>query len=95
MRALYKSLQRLTVAVIVGISVCAVQAQDAFYVYQNDGRFEGFFYDQIIRMYYAKTDTAGQDYDEYVSQIIETHDSTYCLLDDECLLFNYTIIKLL
>lgn len=46
-------------------------------------------------MYYAKTDTAGQDYDEYVSQIIETHDSTYCLLDDECLLFNYTIIKLL
>ena len=46
-------------------------------------------------MYYAKTDTDGQDYEEYVSQIIETHDSTYCLLDDECLLFNYTIIKLL
>lgn len=70
MKTLYKSLQRLTVAVIVGISACAVQAQDAFYVYQNDGRFEGFFYDQIIRMYYAKTDTAGQDYDEYVSQIM-------------------------
>ena len=80
MKTLYKSLQRLTVAVIVGISACAVQAQDAFYVYQNDGRFEGFFYDQIIRMYYAKTDTAGQDYDEYVSQIIETHDSTYCFM---------------
>jgi len=27
--------------------------------------------------------------------IIKTQDSTYCLLDDECLLFNYTIIKLL
>ena len=43
-----------------------LRAQDenaAFYIYQNDGHFDGFFYDEVLKMSYSKTDTAGVEYD--------------------------------
>ena len=54
-----------------------LQAQDAFYVYRNDGEFNGFFYDQVIRMNYSKVDFDGVEHDDYVIQEIETDDSLY------------------
>ena len=54
-----------------------LQAQDAFYIYRNDGDFDGFFYDQIVRMSYSKTDLEGEEHDVYVVQEIETIDSLY------------------
>ena len=43
-------------------------AQDAFYIYRNDGDFDGFFYDNVIRMGYSKIDPQGVEHEEYVIQ---------------------------
>lgn len=55
----------------------ALQAQDAFYIYRNDGDFDGFFYDQVVRMGYSKFDLDSVEHDVYVIQEIETADSLY------------------
>lgn len=52
-------------------------AQDAFYIYRNDGNFDGFFFDEIVRMGYSKTDLDSVEHDVYVVQEIETADSLY------------------
>lgn len=57
--------------------VNSVSAQEAFYVYRNDGDFNGFFYDQIVRMEYSKVDLDGNVQEKYVVQEIETLDSLY------------------
>ncbi|MBP3227379.1 MAG: hypothetical protein J6M53_01195 [Bacteroidaceae bacterium] len=54
-----------------------VAAQDAFYVYRNDGDFNGFFFDQVVRMGYSKVDLDSVEHDVYVIQEIETTDSLY------------------
>ncbi|MBO7067497.1 MAG: hypothetical protein J6W52_02290 [Bacteroidaceae bacterium] len=68
-------------------ALCSVfnelRAQDenaAFYIYQNDGHFDGFFYDEVLKMSYSKTDTAGVEYDVFVTQEIVTVDSTYRIM---------------
>ena len=61
-------------------TVSAQGETDAFYIYQNDGHFNGFFYDQVKRIAYSKLDTLGIEYDEYVSQEIVTEDSTYRIM---------------
>ena len=55
----------------------AAQKQDAFYVYQNDGHFDGFFYDEVEKIRYSKLDTLGFEHEVFVSQEIVTADSTY------------------
>ena len=57
-----------------------LSAQDAFYIYQNDGHFDGFFYDHIEEMSYSPIDTAGVEYNYMVTQIIVTTDSTYRIM---------------
>ena len=52
-------------------------AQDAFYIYRNDGDFNGFFFDQVKRMGYSKVDFEGVEHDVYVVQEIETEDTLY------------------
>lgn len=64
-------------AVMLLTATQALQAQEAFYVYRNDGEFNGFFYDQVIRMGCSKVDNEGITHDEYVIQEIETADSLY------------------
>jgi len=54
-----------------------VLAQDAFYIYRNDGDFDGFFYDEVVRMGYSKIDFNGFQHDHYVVQEVETKDSLY------------------
>ena len=54
-----------------------LKAQDAFYIYRNDGNFDGFFFDQIERMGYSKFDLDSVEHDIYVVQEIETADSLY------------------
>lgn len=57
-----------------------LRAQDenaAFYIYRNDGDFDGFFFDEVVRMGYSKFDLDSVEYDFYVMQEIETKDSLY------------------
>ena len=60
--------------------VNSVKAQDAFYIYQNDGHFDGFFYDQVESINYSKIDTLGRECLDYVVQEIVTADSTYRIM---------------
>ena len=63
--------------------VNSVKAQDenaAFYIYQNDGHFDGFFYDEVKKISYSVIDTLGIEHDEIVSQEIVTADSTYRIM---------------
>jgi hypothetical protein len=60
-----------------------LHAQDengAFYIYQNDGHFDGFFYDEVQKISYSKLDTLGIEHDDFVSQEIITADSTYRIM---------------
>ena len=61
-------------------SLFAQDENAAFYIYQNDGHFDGFFYDEVLKMSYSKIDTAGVEYDVYVTQEIVTADSTYRIM---------------
>ena len=67
------------VLALIVMMTCAqhLQAQDAFYIYRNDGNFDGFFFDEIVRMSYSKTDLQGEEHDVYVVQEVETKDSLY------------------
>ena len=62
-----------------------IEDAEAFYIYRNDGDFNGFFYDDVIRMRYSKFDLDSVEYDVYVVQEIETKDSLYriplCAID--------------
>ncbi len=76
-------LHRAALLLIVLAGSTAVQAQEeieggeAFYIYQNDGHFDGFFYDEVKQISYSRFDTLGVEHAGYVSQEIVTADSTY------------------
>ena len=54
-----------------------IEGGEAFYIYQNDGHFDGFFYDQVKQISFSRLDTLGIEHDQYVSQEIVTADSVY------------------
>lgn len=64
-------------SMLSGIPVNAQQTQDAFYIYRNDGNFNGFFFADIDHIEYSKTDTLGIAHDDYVVQEVYTLDSIY------------------
>ena len=60
------------------LNVAKAQTEpEAFYIYRNDGDFDGFFYDQVVRMNFSKVGIDSVEYDYYVVQEIETPDSIY------------------
>ncbi len=80
-------LRRAALMLVVLASALPVLSQDeiieggeAFYIYQNDGHFDGFFYDQVKQISYSRFDTLGIEHNEYVSQEIVTADSTYRIM---------------
>ncbi len=62
-----------------------VEDGQAFYIYRNDGDFNGFFYDEVEEMRYSKLDIDSVMHDECVVQEIVTADSIYriplCAID--------------
>ncbi|MBR0272729.1 MAG: hypothetical protein IJQ59_01385 [Bacteroidaceae bacterium] len=54
-----------------------IEDGEAFYIYRNDGDFNGFFYDQVQEMRYSKIDLEGVEHEEYVIQEVLTSDSLY------------------
>ena len=78
-----KQLRSIASLAIVLLATLPIQAQtenQAFYIYQNDGHFDGFFYDEIEKMTFSFLDTLGVEHDEIVSQEIVTADSTYRIM---------------
>lgn len=58
---------------------------EAFYIYRNDGEFNGFFYDEVLDMRYSKLDLDSLEHEDYVVQEVVTADSIYriplCVID--------------
>ena len=77
-----KKLLFLFVSLLCAVTSTAQQIEggEAFYIYQNDGHFDGFFYDEVQQMSYSKLDTLGREHDFYVTQEIVTADSTYRIM---------------
>ncbi len=70
----------LVMLVVSASMLNEVQAQtepEAFFIYRNDGDFDGFFYDRVLRMNFSKIGIDSVEYDYYVVQEIETPDSIY------------------
>ena len=69
------------IAVVLALSgiqtANAQQTQDALYIYRNDGGFNAFYYSDIDRIVYSKTDTLGVEQDDYVVQEIYALDTLY------------------
>lgn len=80
-------LLRATMILVTLTGVQAAMAQqeeieggEAFYIYQNDGHFDGFFYDQVKQIRYSRLDTLDREHPDYVSQEIVTEDSVYRIM---------------
>ena len=73
---------RIVAALLALLVTANVQAQEitdgeAFYIYRNDGDFNGFFIDEVEEMRYSKLDLDSLLHDEYVVQEVVTADSIY------------------
>ena len=78
-------MKRLILSLLLLAGFASLQAQEAFYIYRNDGEFNGFFYDEVKSMRLSKTDLDLTERDEYVVQEIEMEDTIYriplCAID--------------
>ena len=64
-------------AVFVLSVVLPVSAQEAFYIYRNDGQFNAFFNDEVDSIIYSKIALDNTLCDDYVVQEVYTADSLY------------------
>ena len=80
MRQISTILASLVLTFLAALPIQAQTETSAFYIYQNDGHFDGFFYGQVQRISYSKVDTLGIEHNDYVSQEIVTEDSTYRIM---------------
>ena len=80
MRHLIKYLAATALLLTAALPIQAQEDNAAFYIYQNDGHFDGFFYDQVQKISYSKLDTLGVEHEDFVSQEIITNDSIYRIM---------------
>lgn len=59
------------------LPLSAQQTQDALYIYRNDGSFNGFFFDDIEKIEFSRTDTLGVEHQDYVVQEVYALDSIF------------------
>lgn len=64
-------------AVFVLSALLPVSAQEAFYIYRNDGQFNAFFNDEVDSIIYSKIALDSTLCDDYVVQEVYTADSLY------------------
>lgn len=63
--------------VLCTLCLCPLFSQEAFYIYRNDGDFNGFFYDEVVEMRYSKIDFDSIEHDNYIMVEVELADTTY------------------
>ncbi len=59
------------------LAIGFVNAQEAFYIYRNDGDFNGFFYDEVIEIRQSKIGVDSVEYDKWVTQEVVLADTIY------------------
>ena len=76
----YNIYKHLFAIILLLLAIQNMQAQSenaAFYIYRNDGDFNGFFLDQVKEIRYSKFNKDMVEQDDYVMQEVETADSIY------------------
>ena len=76
-RHLYLYLLTALLSVTASLPLAAQQAQDALYIFRNDGQFNAFFWGDIERIDYSRVDTFGIERHDYVVQEIYALDSIF------------------
>ena len=59
------------------LAIDCVNAQEAFYIYRNDGDFNGFFYDEVVEMRYSHFGIDSVEHEEYVTYEIVLADTIH------------------
>ena len=62
---------------LCSLFLAPLMAQEAFYIYRNDGDFNGFFYDEVVEMRYSKIALDSTEYEQYVTCEIVLADTLY------------------
>lgn len=72
-----RRLYLIILLVAVTLSGMAQSVGEAFYIYRNDGGFNAFFRDEVDSIAYSHYDLDSLYYNEFVTQLVYTPDSTY------------------
>lgn len=72
-------MRKLLVVIIAIFTLLSssVYADNAIYIYRNDGNFNAFFDSEIDSISYSATDTSGVVHPHHVTQLVHTPDSLY------------------
>ena len=70
-------MRRIILAIVLGTLSLGTFAQEAFYIYRNDGDFNGFFYDEVVEMRQSKIGVDSIEYDKWVTQEVVLEDTIY------------------
>lgn len=75
-------MKKLFLSLLMAMTAFVASAQtigEAFYIYRNDGGFNAFFRDEVDSIAYSNYDADSVWYDDVVTQVVYTPDSTYCI----------------
>ena len=75
-------MKKILLSLMMAMTAFIVSAQnigEAFYIYRNDGGFNAFFRDEVDSITYSNYDADSIWYDDVVTQVVYTPDSTYCI----------------
>ena len=75
-------MKKLFLSLLMAMIAFVASAQnigEAFYIYRNDGGFNAFFRDEVDSIAYSNYDADSIWYDDVVTQVVYTPDSTYCI----------------
>ena len=75
--AYYLSALLLSLVAILPAGAREKENSNALYIFRNDGEFNAFFYADITRIAYSRTDTSGVEQADYVVQEIFALDTVY------------------
>ena len=70
-------MRKLILTFVLGTLCLCAFSQEAFYIYRNDGDFNGFFYDEVIEMRQSKFGVDSIEYDRWVTQEVVLADTIY------------------
>ena len=72
-----KKLLSILLLAFTAFMALAQQNCDMIYIYRNDGERNSFFRDEVKAFSYSRVDADGHEFEDIVSQFVETRDSTY------------------
>lgn len=64
---------------LMAITGFAQSTGEIMYIYRNDGEINTFLRSEVQEFSYSRTDADGKEYEDVVSQLVVTADSTYCI----------------